>query len=70
MFAFDCITPAKSRFKLYVRTESTNFNPVKAMMTLNRILDSFEDLQGLMELETLWDLLFGARYPNPKNCKM
>lgn len=63
MFAFECITLAESRFKIYIRTESTNFDSVKAMMTLNRILDSSEDLQGLMELEVLWDLLFGARHP-------
>lgn len=63
MFAFDCIKPAESRFKIYVRTESTSFDSVKALMTLNGKLDTSEILQGLVELESLWDLLFVARHP-------
>lgn len=60
MLAIDCTTSASPRLKIYARSGSTSFDSVRQIMTLGAKLDSVETLQGLEELQTLWELLFGS----------
>ena len=50
MLAIDCISPGKSRFKVYTRSCFTSFESVKTILTLNGTLDLS---RGLQELQIL-----------------
>lgn len=60
MLAIDCISPAKSRLKVYSRSRFTSFNSVRTILTLNGALGNPHLSRGLEELQILWNLLFGA----------
>ncbi|OCL02663.1 aromatic prenyltransferase [Glonium stellatum] len=51
--AIDCINPAKSRIKIYLRSRRTCFDSVVDMMTLGGRLPSMTE-KGFLSLEDLW----------------
>jgi len=51
--AIDCIDPARSRIKIYLRSQQTSFNSVIDMMTLGGKLPSMTE-KGLISLDDLW----------------
>lgn len=57
MFAIDCISPASSRMKVYLRSQSTSFESVRANMTLDGRLKHQGLDKGVVELEKLWKLV-------------
>ncbi|KAL8950991.1 MAG: hypothetical protein Q9222_003006 [Ikaeria aurantiellina] len=59
MVAIDCVAPAKSRVKIYFRSASTNILSVRSNMTLDGQVTPTGTRRGLLELERLWDLVFG-----------
>ena len=60
MFAIDCVSPASSRMKVYLRSQSTSFESVRANMTLGGKLKKYD--KGIAELEKLWkSVLLPAR---------
>ena len=65
MLSIDCVSPASSRMKLYVRSRSTSFESVRANMTLDGKLKQRDLDKGIVELEKLWRLvLVPARHAN------
>lgn len=58
ILAIDCIDPAESRLKIYMRTQSTSFSSVREIMTLGGLLDDSILDHNLEELRTLWNLVF------------
>lgn len=59
IFAIDCVAPAASRFKIYMRNCSTCFNSVRTIMRLDGALTESNLTRGLEELQTLWNLVLG-----------
>lgn len=58
MFSVDCVSPASSRMKVYLRSRSTSFASVRANMTLGGRLDERRGLdKGIAELEKLWEMV-------------
>ena len=57
IFSIDCVIPEKSRFKIYLRTQSTSFNSIRAIMTFDGVLAESNLDKGLEELEKLWKLV-------------
>lgn len=57
ILGIDCLAPAKSRLKIYFRSQSTSFNSVREIMTLGGNLSGPESDCALNELEQLWQLL-------------
>ena len=55
MLAVDCVSPASSRIKVYLRSRSTSFKSVLANMTLNGELRQRNLDSGIMELAKLWN---------------
>ena len=65
MFSIDCVSPAFSRLKVYLRSRSTSFRSVRANMTLDGKLKSRDLDKGMAELEKLWRMvLLPARHAN------
>lgn len=60
MLAIDMINPIKSRVKIYFRTRQTDFESVRAAMSLGGRLDSPQVNQGLDELRDLWNSVFNV----------
>lgn len=58
IFAIDCVAPAESRLKIYMRNRSTSFASVKNVMTLGGALDDPALAQNLEDLHQLWKLVF------------
>lgn len=58
MFAIDCVAPASSRLKIYMRSRSTSFDSVRDVMRLGGAIDDQNLGHGLMELWKLWKLVF------------
>ena len=57
MFAIDCVAPATSRLKIYIRSHSTNFDSVRDVMRLGGTLCDPNLNHGLEELQRLWKLV-------------
>ena len=58
IFAIDCVAPARSRFKIYMRTQSTSFHSMRKIMTLGgMVADPAASSSALEELKALWDLI-------------
>ena len=62
IFAIDCVVPADSRLKIYMRSRSTNFASIQNVMTLGGLLDNPELAHSLEELHELWKLVFTREY--------
>lgn len=58
IFAIDCVRPAASRMKIYMRSRSTSFDSVRSTMTFNGMLEDPHLDQGLEKLHSLWKLVF------------
>ena len=58
MFAIDCVAPASSRLKIYMRSRSTSFDSVRVIMRLGGAVDGADVNYGLIELWKLWKLVF------------
>ena len=58
ILSFDCVEPAESRLKVYVRCRETTFDSVKDVVTLGGQLDSDDLKQSLISLRSLWDEFF------------
>ena len=54
IFAIDCVKPASSRLKVYLRSQSTSFTSVHTNMTLGGKLRQSNLDKGIAELEKLW----------------
>ena len=57
MLSVDCVSPASSRIKIYLRSCFTSFSSVRANMTLNGNLKQRGLDNGIIELEKLWKLV-------------
>ena len=57
MFSIDCVSPASSRMKIYVRSQSTSFDSIRANMTLDGKLRQRDLDKGMVELEKLWKMV-------------
>jgi DMATS type aromatic prenyltransferase len=57
MLSFDCVSPAKSRLKIYAKTHNTSFSNVKNIFTLSNQLSSPQIIEGLKNLEQFWKCL-------------
>ena len=57
IFAIDCVAPARSRLKIYLRSQSTSFDSVLNIMTLGGVLNDSDLNHGLKELQNLWKLV-------------
>lgn len=66
MLSIDCVSPVSSRMKLYLRSQSTSFDSVRANMTLDGKLKQQDLEKGILELEKLWKLvLFPVQTGHP-----
>ncbi len=61
ILAIDCMSPARSRLKIYMRSQSTCFDSVREIMTLGGVLDHLYLNHGLNELQKLWKLVLSQR---------
>ncbi|MCJ1397391.1 hypothetical protein MMC11_000584 [Xylographa trunciseda] len=61
IFAIDCVDPATSRLKIYMRSSSTCFNSVQDTMTLGGAVVERDLAFGLNELNRLWQLVLGKQ---------
>ena len=61
MFAIDCVDPAASRLKIYMRSRSTCFNSVQDIMKLGGAAVEPDLARGLKELHRLWHLVLGKK---------
>ena len=59
--AIDCVDPSISRIKCYVRSPSTSFDNVCAIMTLGRTTSGAQMKPGLQKLKRLWQLSLGLQ---------
>ena len=59
LFAIDCVAPAASRFKIYMRSRSTGFHSVQTIMGLGGAIVEPNLAHGLEELLKLWNLVLG-----------
>lgn len=59
IFAVDCVNPADSRLKIYVRSRNTTFNSVLDVMTLGGRTSKFAD-DTVNSLEELWCACFAV----------
>ena len=57
MLAFDCISPARSRLKIYVRSPYTSFDSVQEILTLGDKRRRVQMSSSLEKLHELWDLV-------------
>ncbi|KAI9878484.1 MAG: hypothetical protein M1830_000770 [Pleopsidium flavum] len=57
ILAVDCMAPARSRLKIYMRSQSTCFDSVREIMTLGGVLGHSYLNRGLNELQKLWKLV-------------
>ena len=63
MLSIDCVSPAASRIKVYLRSQSTSFNSIRVNMTLDGALKHQGFDEGIAKLEQLWELVLRpARY--------
>ena len=65
VYPHDCITPEKSRHKMYGRTKDMSWDKVREIWTLGGRIDSPESSKGLEYLERLWKLLQVGDTPHP-----
>jgi DMATS type aromatic prenyltransferase len=65
IIATDCVTPTKSRVKLYIRTRYTSFSKVRDVYTLGGRLNDPTTHEGVATLKGLWYSLLSlpADYP-------
>ncbi|KAG5983567.1 hypothetical protein E4U55_007809 [Claviceps digitariae] len=59
IFAVDCVEPADSRMKIYVRSQNTTFDGMLDMMTLGRKIPDLAD-QSVSSLMELWCACFAV----------
>ena len=65
IFSIDCLSPALSRMKIYLRSQSTSFESIRANMTFGGKLKQRGLQKGIVELENLWRMvLLPARHAN------
>lgn len=57
VYSNDCITPEKSRHKLYGRTKDMSWDKVQEIWTLGGRIDSPESNKGLEYLHRMWEVL-------------
>lgn len=57
VYSNDCISPEKSRHKLYGRTKDMSWNKIQEIWTLGGRSNSSELAKGLEYLQRLWELL-------------
>lgn len=55
----DCVVPAQSRIKIYLRSQETSFSSVRRNITMGGALNGPGIDKGLEELKQLWDLVLG-----------
>ncbi|KAL9615203.1 MAG: hypothetical protein Q9204_008787 [Flavoplaca sp. TL-2023a] len=58
IFSIDCTSPESARLKIYIRSRSTSFDDVKAVMTLGGRNTSEDQKPALRDLFLLWRSLF------------
>ncbi|KAJ5087831.1 aromatic prenyltransferase [Penicillium angulare] len=64
VYSNDCITPEKSRHKLYGRTKDMSWNKVQEIWTFGGRIESPETQKGLEYLQRLWSIFkMGAPHP-------
>ncbi|KAJ8128394.1 hypothetical protein O1611_g5239 [Lasiodiplodia mahajangana] len=64
MLAIDLIDPFKSRFKIYFRSRETSFESLCNIITLGGRIKSPNMQQGLKDLHSLWNAIFGVNAPS------
>ena len=57
MLSIYCVPSADSRLKMYLRSQSTSFNSIRANMTLDGKLEQTDLAKRIAELETLWSFV-------------
>ena len=57
MLSIDCVSPAASRIKVYLRSQSTSFKSIRVNMTLGGALKQQGLDEGIAKLEQLWKLV-------------
>ncbi|CRL20397.1 Aromatic prenyltransferase, DMATS type [Penicillium camemberti] len=65
VYSNDCVTPEKSRHKIYGRTKDMSWNQVKEIWAFGGRIDSPESNKGLDYLQRLWELLEIGNGPHP-----
>ncbi|KAE8423801.1 aromatic prenyltransferase [Aspergillus pseudocaelatus] len=65
VYSNDCVSPEKSRHKLYGRTKDMSWSKVEEIWTLGGRIDSPESNRGLEYLHTLWTMLQIGNGPHP-----
>ncbi|KAB8201327.1 aromatic prenyltransferase [Aspergillus parasiticus] len=67
VYSNDCVTPEKSRHKLYGRTIDMSWSKVEEIWTLGGRIDSPEANRGLEYLQEFWKMLQIGDRPHPLN---
>ncbi|KAE8306956.1 aromatic prenyltransferase [Aspergillus transmontanensis] len=65
VYSNDCVTPEKSRHKLYGRTIDMSWSKVQEIWTLDGRIDSSECKRGLEHLQEFWKMLQIGDRPHP-----
>lgn len=65
VYSNDCITPSKSRHKMYGRTKDMSWNKVEEIWTLGGRVDTPDSNNGLPYLKELWEILEIGDGPHP-----
>ncbi|KAE8168346.1 aromatic prenyltransferase [Aspergillus tamarii] len=65
VYSHDCVTPDKSRHKLYGRTKDMSWSQVEEIWTLGGRIDSSESKRGLEYLQKLWTMMQIGNGPHP-----
>jgi DMATS type aromatic prenyltransferase len=71
LIAFDCVNPAvqKARIKVYLRTESTDWEVARDVMTLGGRLQDDASQKRISIMQSLWPLLMGNTATHAANGK-
>ncbi|KAI9045986.1 aromatic prenyltransferase [Aspergillus affinis] len=70
VYSQDCVTPEKSRHKLYGRTRDISWEKVREIWTLGGRVNSPESGRGLEYLHGLWKVLQIGENPHPLGCHL
>ncbi|KAF7526805.1 hypothetical protein PCG10_003874 [Penicillium crustosum] len=65
VYSHDCVTPEKSRHKVYGRTKDMSWDKVKEIWDFGGRIDSPESNKGLGHLQRLWEVLEIGHGPHP-----
>lgn len=69
MLSIDLIDPLQSRFKVYFRSRETSFNSLMRIITLGGRIENTNMQQGLTDLRSLWNAIFGVNAPTSQSLK-